>query len=217
MNKALIVFCGAVVICSAGNAFAHPASPDEERIGTHLWARTYGSACPTPEVACGIDIWMRPGTEVTVMGVAFGPYGFQRYLQVRLNTGQVGFAPDVGNWDTEDPQIAVRKRQEESRQRMAKSEAELHAQFAKEAAEMKEYNDAEQRCIDDLRSKLRIGMSAAEVRTGIRCDPHWQPWHVNETTTAFGTREQWVYRRPPDGRLYAYLYFEDGRLVAIQK
>jgi hypothetical protein len=37
-----------------------------------------------------------------------------------------------------------------------------------------------------------------------------KPDHVNRTVTASGVREQWVYPG------YEYLYFEDGRLVAIE-
>jgi hypothetical protein len=38
-----------------------------------------------------------------------------------------------------------------------------------------------------------------------------EPWKVNTTETAFGVREQWVYRDR------GYLYFENGRLVAVQR
>lgn len=51
-----------------------------------------------------------------------------------------------------------------------------------------------------------IGMSTEEVRT-----VGWgRPDSINRTTTARGTREQWVY----GGR--NYLYFEDGFLTKIQ-
>lgn len=53
---------------------------------------------------------------------------------------------------------------------------------------------------------VRIGMGSAAVK---RCG--WgEPMEVNRTTTARGVSEQWVY---PD---HAYLYFENGRLTAIQ-
>ena len=51
-----------------------------------------------------------------------------------------------------------------------------------------------------------IGMSTEEVRT-----VGWgRPDSINRTTTAYGTREQWVY----GGR--NYLYFKDGFLTTIQ-
>jgi hypothetical protein len=51
-----------------------------------------------------------------------------------------------------------------------------------------------------------IGMSELEAME------EWCfPDHINTTQTASGTREQWVY--PNRG----YLYFENGRLVAIQR
>lgn len=53
---------------------------------------------------------------------------------------------------------------------------------------------------------VRIGMTKQDV-----LDSSWgRPNHINTTTTAFGTREQWVY----DG--YNYLYFKDGILTTIQ-
>jgi hypothetical protein len=52
-----------------------------------------------------------------------------------------------------------------------------------------------------------IGMAAEQVRSGSNWGP---PSRVNRTTTASGIREQWVY---PSG----FLYFENGKLVAIQE
>ncbi len=52
---------------------------------------------------------------------------------------------------------------------------------------------------------VSIGMSKQDV-----LDSSWgRPKDINRTTTARGTREQWVY----DG---GYLYFEDGVLTSIQ-
>lgn len=51
-----------------------------------------------------------------------------------------------------------------------------------------------------------IGMTEQDV-----LDSSWgRPENVNTTTTAYGTRSQWVYR---SGN---YLYFEDGKLTSIQ-
>ncbi|MGN6831098.1 zinc-ribbon domain-containing protein [Paucibacter sp. M5-1] len=53
---------------------------------------------------------------------------------------------------------------------------------------------------------VSIGMSEQDVR-----DSSWgRPESINRTTSASGTREQWVY----GGR--NYLYFENGRLTSIQ-
>lgn len=53
---------------------------------------------------------------------------------------------------------------------------------------------------------VRIGMSSASVLAS-----SWgRPQSVNRTTTASGTREQWVYG------IGNYLYFENGVLTAIQ-
>jgi hypothetical protein len=53
---------------------------------------------------------------------------------------------------------------------------------------------------------VHIGMSEQDV-----LDSAWgRPNHINRTTNAYGTREQWVY----GGR--NYLYFKNGELVSIQ-
>jgi hypothetical protein len=52
--------------------------------------------------------------------------------------------------------------------------------------------------------KLRIGMSDTEV-VALICKPD----HINTTVTPTYRREQWVYSGD-------FLYFEDGRLVALQ-
>ncbi len=53
----------------------------------------------------------------------------------------------------------------------------------------------------------RIGMSPEQVTK----ETSWgKPNHINRTTTAYGVHEQWVYG---GGN---YLYFENGRLTAIQ-
>jgi len=54
---------------------------------------------------------------------------------------------------------------------------------------------------------VRIGMTASQVLN----HSNWgKPLSVNRTTTASGTKEQWVYG---EGN---YLYFENGKLIAIQ-
>jgi hypothetical protein len=53
---------------------------------------------------------------------------------------------------------------------------------------------------------VSIGMDVQQV-----LDSSWgRPEHVNRTTTAYGTREQWVYGSR------SYLYFENGTLISIQ-
>lgn len=58
-----------------------------------------------------------------------------------------------------------------------------------------------------------IGMSAEEVRWNTVWGP---PWHINSTQTGSETREQWVYQWP-EGGFMGFLYFENGRLIAIQR
>jgi hypothetical protein len=61
------------------------------------------------------------------------------------------------------------------------------------------------------KGKLQIGMLKDEVRAA------WcMPWSINTTETAKGiVSEQWVYEDPP--YTIGYLYFQNGRLVAIQR
>ena len=58
-----------------------------------------------------------------------------------------------------------------------------------------------------IKSEPRIGMTADEVR-----ESTWgNPSHINKTTTANGTSEQWVYS---DNK---YIYIENGVVTAIQE
>ena len=55
---------------------------------------------------------------------------------------------------------------------------------------------------------VSIGMTKQDV-----LESSWgKPDHVNTTTSASGSHEQWVYDRFRNG----YLYFQDGILVTIQ-
>lgn len=55
---------------------------------------------------------------------------------------------------------------------------------------------------------LKIGMSAEDAQKV------WgRPVRINRSTTAAGTREQWVYGY---GHKHEYLYFQNGVLVTIQ-
>ena len=61
-------------------------------------------------------------------------------------------------------------------------------------------------CALQQKPPVRIGMSSKTVleKTNMGI-----PSHVNRTTSAYGVREQWVYDD-------VYLYFQNGKLVAIQ-
>lgn len=55
--------------------------------------------------------------------------------------------------------------------------------------------------------RVQIGMTKEQALAG------WgRPREINRTTSAYGTREQWVYGRFGGG----YLYFEDDRLTTVQ-
>ena len=57
-----------------------------------------------------------------------------------------------------------------------------------------------------VKEGVRIGMTMDEARASTWGRPH----DINRTTTAYGTREQWIY----GGR--NYLYFRNGVLESIQ-
>ena len=86
-----------------------------------------------------------------------------------------------------------------------KQKAKEDAAEAESQRRIKAY-EAEQSRLAKLPG-VRVGMSANDVLT----KSSWgRPNSVNRTTTAFGTHEQWVY----GGR--NYLYFDNGRLTAVQ-
>lgn len=61
--------------------------------------------------------------------------------------------------------------------------------------------------IENNKSEPKIGMTKDEVLNSKWGDPE----DINKITTKYGTSEQWVY---PD---YKYIYFEDGKVTAIQE
>ncbi len=91
--------------------------------------------------------------------------------------------------------VAEAKEKEQNEQKVL-AEAEVRREKARLAAA----KDAKRR------GGVHIGMSAKQVRAS-----NWgAPYSVNRTTTATGVSEQWVY----GGN--SYLYFQNGRLTAIQ-
>jgi hypothetical protein len=92
-------------------------------------------------------------------------------------------------------------------------DADANAQIKREEAERKAELERERqeggRVAAELAKKpgARIGMTAKQV---IQKTNWGWPDSVNRTIIRHGTREQWVYG---DGQ---YLYFENGRLTAIQ-
>jgi hypothetical protein len=143
---------------------------------------------------------IEPGTGFTVIGVAAADPVFT-FAQVRLDDGRVGFLLPF-EWNTEDPKVTAARFSAKLQREQDKSEAEFAARRAEDDARQARWRE---KC---AAGKPEIGMTRAEV-IKVWC----QPWAVNATETALGTREQWVYRHPDRG----YLYFEDGRRVAIQR
>jgi hypothetical protein len=84
---------------------------------------------------------------------------------------------------------------------------EDYPDLCKKFAALDAYWDHEKKC---AAGKPEIGMTKDEA---VRA---WcQPWTINTTETTAAVREQWVYGR--SDYIRGYLYFENGRLVAIQR
>lgn len=108
-----LILCTAIVICSAGGAFAQkgPFMDDviaaaDAQIGQSLWAMGYYSLCPTPEaepVRCAF-LSIKPLTEVKVIGFAVHPVDGSKYAHLKPNNGAAGFMPaDWRTWVAKDP------------------------------------------------------------------------------------------------------------------
>lgn len=67
-----------------------------------------------------------------------------------------------------------------------------------------------QKVAEDLKQRKSEGIYLGMTRTEVIQSSWGKPLHVNRTTNASGTNEQWVY----GGR--NYLYFQDGILTTIQ-
>jgi hypothetical protein len=83
--------------------------------------------------------------------------------------------------------------------------AKYEAQATKLLAEADRLDEEAER-----KRKRSQGVSVGMTKEDVLASSWGRPESINTTTTASGTREQWVY----GGR--NYLYFENGRLVAIQ-
>ena len=92
-------------------------------------------------------------------------------------------------------------------------QAKLHADLGKrlvvQAAAQEKADAAREKATAAAKRRkegVHIGMTSEEVRGS-----SWgKPDSINTTTTKYGTREQWVYG------IGNYLYFENGKLTAIQ-
>ncbi|MEF9934368.1 MAG: hypothetical protein RSA01_03990 [Clostridium sp.] len=72
--------------------------------------------------------------------------------------------------------------------------------------------EAEKKKKEDAAKKKKEGVTIGMTPEQVRASMWGNPDKINRTTTAYGVREQWVYRSKWSG----YLYFENGRLVTIQ-
>jgi hypothetical protein len=230
MKTSITTLCAAVVICSAGHASANVLLYDEATktanqvdaratIGRHFWTRLHDDLTPCSWYACpssyvgGIAIegddgvTIEPGTGFTVISIASGHYGIGEFAQVRLDDGRVGFLHDL-SWTTEDPALKKAERQAKAERERAQSDADLKKRFA----EWRAADARADRCVAGL-DKLHVGMTEVETRPIISCVPLPK---VNTTETASGLHKQ-VVLYMGESSVAGYLYFENGRIVAIQR
>ena len=113
-------------------------------------------------------------------------------------------------------EIEEQKRQEEINRLKEEERLKIREeQQRKREAEWAE-NDRKfrQECINEFGTKYGNYIADGKVVIGMTekmCRTSWgNPRDINTTTTSYGQREQWVYS------LKHYLYFENGKLTAIQ-
>lgn len=92
---------------------------------------------------------------------------------------------------------------------MAKDYPEVGAKY--EAQAKKLASDAERKNkADEVKLKRSQGVAVGMSKQDVIASSWGKPQSINTTTTATGTRQQWVYGSR------SYLYFDDGILTAIQ-
>ncbi len=120
--------------------------------------------------------------------------------------------------DTDAPKvksiIEKRKAQEEEEKRIAiKKEQERAAQLEQEKQLAVEKELERLKLCESSGGKIRIGMGQKEF---IACKNQY-PGKINNTITAIGNKEQWIYSGTKDGLIKdKYYYFTNGTLTAIQ-
>jgi hypothetical protein len=117
------------------------------------------------------------------------PYFAERFPELCLKLAAIEAAADADTSPAGRRASAIRHEVEARMMPLERAKAEVR--------------EDERRCAAGL---PQIGMTEAQA-VNAWCHPD----HVNTSFTAHGTDEQWVY---PDR---GYLYFENGRLVAIQR
>lgn len=157
---------------------------------------------------CTYSAFVEKDAEATIIG--FAAVGDKYFIQLRMGNGTTGFIRtyEADSWTGEDPKIKMTEFDAKIKREMA----DIEARFAKERAEREVANARRDRCIADV-NKLRIGMSETDVAPMTHC----LFASVNTTETAAGTRKQIVFYGDYPTWVIAYIYIEDGLVVAIQR
>lgn len=94
-------------------------------------------------------------------------------------------------------------------QQLARDYPEIGAKYESQIGKLLEEAD-QKAAADEKKRRKSQGVSIGMSKEDVYASSWGRPEKVNTTTTKYGTREQWVYG--PGN----YLYFENGKLTAIQ-
>ena len=202
---ATALLLGVATAAPAQPADISPAREIDHLVGRHFWVSVIEQFSACAALKCGADEkeYVGDDTGFTVLGVTGDGIPWP-WAEVRLDDGRVGFiAVRPGVWLTES-----------HASKAARYVAGLEQKAAREAEEGRKHCQG--------KPSAKIGMTQQEVLAS-----KWgYPWAWHTTETAALERVQWVYENGPackeDGSANkfgnpGYLYFEDGRLVAIQR
>jgi hypothetical protein len=158
----------------------------------------YGASVALPPICplCGNSDSVEVNTEMSEildMEVYWCPVHGKYYIRDVKGTSYFGFV-----WRTREQVLETLPEIEKEK---AKEETQLEAKIAR----MESYGWSEKRINRVLEGYIYIGDTPEIV-----LEAWGRPEDVNRTITAYGTTEQWVYG------LGCYVYFEDGKVTAIQ-
>ena len=206
-----VLLAAALQLAAPAHAQLDPAAA----IGKRFYPYAVTFLCPIPTIACDGSQKIDREQAFTVLGIVQVPLvpGGRRWPSdpvfafVRSDDGRAGYTrADLPFWldaaEVERQRAAQERKRQEIIAELERHQAENRAEFDRRRQEHEAVVRHERQC--DA-GQPRIGMTRGEAQQA------WcAPQNVHTTETAAGIREQWVYS-------WGYLYFDNGRLVAIQR